>query len=336
MVQRRTAYSALAGGLAALYGFAFWMVARGLVARAPGPMGAATTVDLTVTAALATWWFGARRGRLHRRAPFVVLALGFVAARLILPANAREGLVVLRVAWALAELAVVALVLARIGPLRRRLRALRLSGVALDDALEQALAPAIGALPSRLVATELTVLGYALGGWRRRTPPEDARRFSMHRRSHYAVIVAVLIFLIAVESFALHLAIAPLSRVAAWLLTASSAWGALWLVGDAQALRLERLRLTAAGLVVQIGIRWRTFVPYDALAEVALAAGAPRGPTTLRATVAGAADVRLVVARPLEARGLFGRRRRFDILLLTVDRPEALIAALASARSSSA
>jgi hypothetical protein len=40
------------------------------------------------------------------------------------------------------------------------------------------------------------------------------------------------------------------------------------------------------------------------------------------------ADVRLILSRPLEARGLFGRTRRFQRLLLTVDRPDELIAVL--------
>jgi hypothetical protein len=318
----------LAGGLAAFYGLVFWMVARGVVARAPGPIGAATTVDLTVTAALATWAFGSRRGYLHRRTPFVVVALGFVAARLLLPSNARDGFVVLRLAWGVAELVLLLVVVAQAGTIRRRLRALRVSGLAFGEALERALAPSIGALPASLLAGELGALGHALGGWRRKAPPEDARTFSMHRRSHYGVIVGVLIFLIIGESAALHLFVARLSQTAAWLLSASSIWGSLWLIGDAHALRLNPLQLSADGLIVNVGIRWRTFIPYRAIKTVALADGAARTPMTLRATVAGAADVQIVLHRPLQARGLFGRTREFDTLLLTVDRPEALVAAL--------
>ncbi len=331
MSSRRTAYLALGGGLAALYCLVFWMVANGLVARAPGPMGAAATVDLTVTAALATWWLGVRRGALPRRAPFVVLALGFLAARLILPADAREGLVVLRVAWGVAELGVLLVVVAQVGRIRRRARALRSAGTPSIDALEQALAPAVGSLPARLLATELSVLGFALAGWRRPTPPEDARTFSMHRRCHQALVAGVVVFLILGEAAALHLLVARLSPVTAWVLSASSVWFALWLIGDAHAVRLQPLRLVADGLAVGVGIRWRAFVPYRAIASIEPAGDAQRGSTTLAATVMRAADVRLVLSHPLEARGPFGRTRRFDALLLTVDRPDELIAAVRAA-----
>src|SRR5207244_1724760 len=134
------------------------------------------------------------------------------------------------------------ILVAQAGRIRGRMRALRAAGAPPLDALEQAFAPAIGALPARLLAAELGVFGYALGGWRRPTPPEDARTFSMHRRAHYGVIVGVFVFLIAGETALLHLLVAHLSRPAAWLMSVSSVWAALWLIGDAHAVRLQPLR----------------------------------------------------------------------------------------------
>jgi hypothetical protein len=255
-----------------------------------------------------------------------------VAARLILPANARDGLVVMRVAWSAAELVVLALIVAQAGRIRRRMRALRVAGAAPMDALEEALAPSIGALPARLIATELGVVGFAFGGFGRATPPEDARTFSMHRRAHSALTAGVFLFLMAAESALLHFVIARGSPLAAWLVTASSLWAAVWLIGDVHAMRLQPLRLTAGGLAANVGIRWRTLVPYDAIASVTRDEGGARTPSTLAATVLRSADVRITLRRPLTARGLFGRTRRFDTLLLTVDRPDELIDQLLSCR----
>jgi hypothetical protein len=273
---------------------------------------------------------------LPARAPFVVLALGFIAARLLLPANARAGLSALRFAWSAVELLVIAVAVAQAGRIRRRYRAQRANGAAPIDALETALTPSIGELPSRLLATELTVLGYAFAGWLRSTPSDDARTFSMHRRAHYSTVVGMFVFLIAVETLLLHVLVMHKSHVAAWLLSASSIWCALWLIGAAHSLRLEPLRFADDALVVT-GIRWRARVPYDAIVAttaVGLGDGATRkSATTLDATVLRRADVRLRLSRPLEARGLLGRTRRFDELVLTVDRPDELIAALDAARA---
>jgi len=150
----------------------------------------------------------------------------------------------------------------------------------------------------------------------------------MHRRSHHALIVGVLIFCVAGETLGLHFVLLRWSHVAAWLATLLSAWGALWIVGDMHAVRLRPLRLADDALVVELGIRWRAVVPYDAIRSVTVAASPRRGPRTLVATVVGAADVPVTLSRPLEARGLLGRSKRFDELLLSADRPDALIAAL--------
>src|SRR5678816_2960760 len=78
----------------AIYVVVFSIVRSQLLVRAPGLVGAAATFDLTVTAALATWLIG-----LQRRTAFLVAAMGFVAARLLLPENAREGLLAMRLGW---------------------------------------------------------------------------------------------------------------------------------------------------------------------------------------------------------------------------------------------
>jgi hypothetical protein len=211
------------------------------------------------------------------------------------------------------------------GGIRRGDPTLRISGLAHTEAREQALAPQIGGLIARLLVGELDAFGHALGSWHRRTPAEDARTFSMHRRSHYSLIVGLLVLLISGESLALHLVLARVSHGAAWLATFSSAWAALWLIGDAHALRLHPLRLGELGLEVRVGIRWRTFIAYGEMSAVELVASPPRGPKTLAATVAGAADVRISTARPVRALGLFGRSRSFQQLLLSVDRPAELV-----------
>jgi hypothetical protein len=315
-------------GLALIYAVVGWLVWSGFVLRAPAALGAASTVDLTITAAVMTWWLGSRRGALPRRAPWVVLALGLVAARLLLPAEARGSLSVLRGAWALVELATLVAIVAQVGAIRRRARALRASGAASVDALEGALASAVGALPARLVATELDVMGWAIGGWWRATPVEDARTFSVHRRRPHAVLVGVLVFLMAVESTLLHVVVSRSAPAMAWVLSGSSLWLALWLVGDAHALRLQPLVLGADALEVRVGVRWRVRVPYAAIARV-VGPDEPAVGATLPGTVMRAADLQIVLSRPLEARGALGRTRRFETLRLSVDRVEEFRAALA-------
>jgi hypothetical protein len=157
----------------------------------------------------------------------------------------------------------------------------------------------------------------------------EADTFSMHRRSHYGLVIGLLVFLIVGETAALHLFLWRHSHAAAFLLSASSISLALWLIRDALALRRHPLRVTDTGLVARVGLRWRTFVPYDAIRSVGPALGSAPS-FALKALVLGSADVQILTTRPLEARDPLGRPRQFVARWLTVDEPAALIAALSA------
>lgn len=327
MSERRVAYPVLFAAVAAIYGALFFVATQGVLSRRPHVIGSAMLFDLVVTVPLLVWAIGVRRGVIDRRVPIALIGVGLFVASWLVPAGVRETLPILRGAFVLGELVVVVMLARKAGDLRRGYRALRAQHVAPSVALEQLLRPILGGLVARLVASELTTIGFALA-LGRSTPREDARTFAMHRRNHYGALVGVVLFLLAVESTLLHVVVLRWSTPAAWLATASSVWLALLLLGDANAVRLQPLRLAAEGLHVAVGVRWSMVIPYDAIATVGTADGStPRSPTTLRATVGGAPTIALRLSRPLEARGLFGRVRQFETLLLTVDRPEELIAA---------
>jgi hypothetical protein len=158
----------------------------------------------------------------------------------------------------------------------------------------------------------------------------EARRFTMHQRSHHATVAGVFVFLLAVESLPVHLLLAQHAAWPAWAATASSLWVAYYIVADVRAVRRQPLVLEPEGLRFAIGLRWRGLVPYASIARVTRGSGRD-DPQLLRATVVGAADLVLVLTEPLEAEGPFRLRRRYRKLALSVDDPDALAAALTEA-----
>jgi hypothetical protein len=259
-------------------------------------IGAAITFDLTVTLPVATWWFGARKNRISKRAPWIVLGLGLVAARFLLPADMR---VLLRAISALLEIGLIVAVV-RSGKIRENF------------------------LPARLLAAELDVIGWAFRGWFVRTPREDEKTFSLRARQ-FATVIGVFVFLIAAETAILHLIVSRWSPLWAWISTALSIWGALWLIGQAHALRAQPLRISADGISINVGVSWKIFIPKDAIASV----GIPDNTPALQATVLGRKDVLFRTNRKLTGIGLFGRKKDFDALVISLDRPEELIRSLA-------
>src|SRR5688572_7116162 len=71
--------------LVAIYALALLCAIRGI---SSSEIAIGLALDLTVTAAAATWWLGVKRGVLSQRAPFIVLGIGILTTRLLLPAEA--------------------------------------------------------------------------------------------------------------------------------------------------------------------------------------------------------------------------------------------------------
>lgn len=330
---RLRGYAIWALGMAAIYA-ACWLVTAGALGRIdPGLALGAAIVDLTLTSALFSWWALVRRGLARARSLLALVAINLLFARALLPAEgAGPALNLLVVLAAAAELLVAGLALGRLRQVVAGWRRARAQGDPPHRALSVALSAALPAPLAHAVATELALLGLAIGGWLRRTPPPvPGRSFSLHRRNQWFPLVGVLLFLVAVESLALHAVLAPWSTAAAIAHAVLAVYGALWILGDAHALRLYPLRIEGGVLQISVGLRWSAAVPLASLRAVRrLAGGEPRADWT-DLGLPGGEGVLLETVRPVVLTGPFGVERRATAIRLTVDAPEALVAALQAA-----
>jgi hypothetical protein len=116
------------------------------------------------------------------------------------------------------------------------------------------------------------------------------------------------------------------SPVAAWVVTASSAYVLLWLIADIHAVRLYPVAIQHSMLRVTVGVRWRAAIPLDAIASVTEIKTVPEGALNLSLMEP---TVLVTLRAPVVVRGLLGKRRHGDRLALTIDNPKAFIAAMA-------
>jgi hypothetical protein len=307
-----------AAALGALYLVLFAIVGSTLFARAPERVAFGVTLDLTVTATLIVWWFGVRRKALPGWVAVATFSWGITMARAWVPHAPLGALVAV---GGVVEVVTLSWLLLRIRRVVRTARAARDLGPI--GSIEAGLAAArIPARVATILATEIAVVGLVLTGWFRRPRPGA---MSM-RSTGWMTIVWLIGFLLIGETFATHLLLAMWSPLVAWLATASSAYLMLWVIGDAQAIRLYPVAVSGATLHVTLGIRWRAAIPLAEIASVTEIRAVPEGAMNLALFEP---TVLVTLRTPAELRGLLGRRRRADRLALTIDDPKAFIAAVA-------
>jgi len=116
--------------------------------------------------------------------------------------------------------------------------------------------------------------------------------------------------------------------VLAWVLTALSLYGVLWIVGDALALRRGGVRIADDGLRIEIGVRWRARLRWSQIAGVERVAGAPAAaPDVVDASLLGA-NLVIQLSSPAPVAGPLGRRRSASRIALTVDDVDGVVAAV--------
>ena len=172
------------------------------------------------------------------------------------------------------------------------------------------------------LAFEIEVLYYAFLSWRTPPPVDRGRSFSYHREAGYGGLFAAVMIAGGVEVFAVHLLVTRWSTTTAWVLTAVSLYGLVWLTGDYQAMRLRPIRVTGDGLEIRIGLRWSLRIPWDAvdaLRPVGYSFTAPKRPDYLHAVVLGTPRYVVDLERTLVASGPYGIERQVRQVGFTID-----------------
>ncbi|HSU13013.1 hypothetical protein [Longimicrobium sp.] len=335
MSTRRAATLPLAGfGLITLgvYATALTVVASPLFTRAPRLGAAAISFDLLVSVPAAFWLLVMRpRGLRWFTVVPVVIASGY-AGLLVLPAASQQYLGYARFLTAPAELGLMGWGAVRAWRLLR-------SGAHPRGDVMAAIEAALGEIVryprvAQIVAAEVGLLWYALLSWRARPevgPGEMA--FTGHRRSGMMGLFGAVAFACLGEAVGVHLLAAQWNSTVAWVLTGLSFYSVLWLVGLARSILLRPTVVAPDGLHVRLGLLTEARIPFDRIAavtEVRAASASRRAPGYLHAAVFAAPRVMIELNGEIEARGMYGMRKRgITRVGLLVDEPRQLAATLA-------
>jgi hypothetical protein len=266
-----------------------------------------------------------------------VFRLSLAAAGYILPTDQRELYDLLAPLARPAELVMAGYVLYRFHLGWRSLRAADTADV-LDRhriGVRAMLPPTVPSIDraAAAIAFEAALVWFATRSWRSRPQlPAGATAFTGHQRSGYAGVMVALLLVLTVEVVAVHLLVSLWSPTAAWILTGLGIYGAVWLVGDLQAVRLRPSWVDDEWLCTRVGLRWALTVPLSDVKRVRLLASGETVEDALRLSLPNARRVLIELHVPATAVGMYGFQKTAAAIELGVDDPEEFLLALETAR----
>jgi len=178
---------------------------------------------------------------------------------------------------------------------------------------------------ARAMVSEFAVLYYGFCSWRARPHVSaGAQVFTLHRKTMAGDLFFCVAVLSLIEILPVHLLVSHWSATAAWILTALSIYGAIWLMAMARAFTLRPMLVSTDGIVVRYGLLFNLRIPAGKIRAVRTQAPTnaiivPRNTTP---------SVYLEFTEPLEAEIVLGVRKRVTSIGLSPDDAAAFEAAL--------
>lgn len=180
-----------------------------------------------------------------------------------------------------------------------------------------------------ILNTEIAFIYYALFSYRqRKINIDNIRNFSYHRENGLAILVGVFIFILFAESFIVHILVMRWSIIAAWILTAFSLYGLIFLLGQLQAAKNRPIQISSKALQVKFGLFGDLEIPWDKIATISFTSrDVPQGDSHVLEFLSGH-NIIITFNEALTLKGLYGISKKISTLAFFVDDSESFATAV--------
>ena len=263
-------------------------------------VAAGASLDLVLVVGLLYYWLLVRPGLRPRAGLVFIGVMGLMRASFLFP----QGALVKAALAGCAEIGLIAFVAVQVARSRR-------PSLKSDNPL-QALRSAVAAVipfpaAARAIATEMSLMYYATFGWRAKPQvPPGMRAFWLREQQDKAFLLAAVGLASVFEIVPVHLLVARWSTLAAWILTAVSLYGMVWLLGLSRSLLLLPTILGPDSLEIRYGMLARLQVQQGDIAQVERVTEASPDAIVLPRRMTP--NLQITFSQPIKLERLFGSR----------------------------
>lgn len=171
--------------------------------------------------------------------------------------------------------------------------------------------------------TEISIFYYGFIYWKKRKLREN--EFSYHKESGSVALLAVTIFIIAIETMVLHSILLKLNAVVAWIVTGLSIYSGLQILGFLKSILKRPIYVDTKEkkLYLKYGIMSECTIDFDEIDSIEISSkDIDFDDTTAKLSILGAMESHNVVIKLKSIHTLhrlYGIKRRFNVLALSID-----------------
>lgn len=287
-------------------------------------MGYAVTIDLLLTVPV-IYFLLIRKKDIPKTTVIPVMIIGFLLGSFFLPKD-HQSLLLFFKTWCLPLIEVVILIFVATKLIKaiKAYRILKTDEVADFYSLMCRFASEI--LPRRVAkpfATEIAVFYYGFLSWRKLQLNNNM--FSYHKKSGTDILLAVFIFMIAIETLAVHLLLERWNVYVAWALSGLSIYTMIQAWGFLRSLAKRPILLDKNKLVLKYGIMNETSIPYTDIDEISLSGESLKEEDgAVMLSLLGELEKHNVIIKLKKEHtliGLYGSKKQFIKIGLYIDEP---------------
>uniref|UniRef100_UPI00404713C1 hypothetical protein n=1 Tax=Bacteroidota TaxID=976 RepID=UPI00404713C1 len=284
----------------------------------------AITADLLLIVPL-VYFLLIRKSEIPNTTVIPVMIIGLLVGSYFLPQESQTYLSIFKT-WALPviEISILTFVIIKVRRAVKTYKELKSATPDFYDTLKNVCSEI---LPKKLVlpfATEVAVFYYGFINWKTREINEN--EFTYHKNSGTPALFGGFIMIIGIETVALHFLLARWSIVAAWILTALSVYTAIQVFGFAKSLSKRPISINKDSLTLKYGILNEVEIPFSDIDKVELSRKSlEKNELTKTLSPLGELESHNVIIhlkKENELVGLYGMKKRFNLLGLHIDEPK--------------
>lgn len=214
-------------------------------------LATAITFDLIITLPLLNLYLF-RKNASAKYISSLLFTVGIIAAGFIIPKTEQAALHLIKV-WLTPAVEVVVMFLL-IRKVNTVVKDQRSAGKNLDfyNSLKSTLTKLFPPFAANVLAVEIAVFYYLFVDWKKVT--YDGNNFSYHKKSGSIALLLVLVFIVIIETSAVHLLLAKWSELVAWILTGVSIYLAFQIFGLVKSMLKRPIRLSQNCVHICYGI----------------------------------------------------------------------------------